>query len=104
YGDWREKPEPFQVKLEQGGKAALLRYGETAVVEEDNEMKLYFGWAFAWDRREAELKKGPAKLTLQTTSKAPEARQIDILVLTTDAAYRPRIKDRPANPTWDVLA
>ena len=28
----------------------------------------------------------------------------DKIVLTTDAAYRPRIKERPANPAWDVLA
>jgi hypothetical protein len=103
YGDWREKPEPFEVVLEQGGKTTLP-FGETAVVEEDNEMKLYFGWAFAWDRREATLIKGPAKLTLQTTKKAPEARQVDILVLTTDPNYHPRIKERPANPAWDVLA
>jgi len=26
-----------------------------------------------------------------------------MIVLTTDADYRPRIKDRPRNPAWDVL-
>src|SRR5262249_46445048 len=100
YGDWREKPERFQIKLEQGGKEWVGRYGEQAVVEEDNEMKLYFGWAFAWDQRATELKKGPAKLSLMTTTRDPEPRQIDAIVLTTDPAYRPRIKDRPHNPTW----
>lgn len=104
YGDWREKTERFQIKIEQGGKEWLGKYGEMAVVEEDNEMKLYFGWAFAWDSRTTELKKGPAKLSLMTTTKDPEARQVDIIVLTTDDAYRPRIKDRPRNPAWDVLA
>ena len=104
YGDWREKTERFQVRLEQAGaKPWEGRYGEKAVVEEDNEMKLYWGWAFAWDKREAVLKKGPAKLSLLATTKDPEPRQIDAIVLTTDPDYRPLIKDRPRNPAWDVL-
>lgn len=105
YGDWREQTERFQVKIEQDGATPWTgRYGEKAVVDEDNEAKLYWGWAFAWDQREVTLKKGPAKLALLTTTKDPEARQIDIIVLTTDAAYRPVIKERPKNPAWDVLA
>lgn len=104
YGDWREKTERFQIKVEQAGSPpVLLSYGENAVVDEDNEAKLYWGWAFAWDHREAPLKKGAAKLTLVTTTKDPEPRQLDVIVLTTDAAYRPRIKDRPKKHAWDVL-
>lgn len=96
YGDWREKTEQFQIRLEQAGASPqTLAYGKTAVIDEDNEMKLYWGWAFAWDQRPAELKKGPAKLSLVSTTKEPEARQIDVIVLTTDDDYRPRIKDRP---------
>ncbi len=104
YGDWREKTERFQIQIDQQGRSWTGRYGEKAVVEEDNEAKLYWGWAFAWDKREVELKKGTAKLSLKSTSKDPEPRQIDIIVLTTDADYQPRIKDRPRNPTWEVLA
>src|SRR5262245_50796375 len=104
YGDWREKTERFQVQIEQPGMQPWTgKYGEQAVVEEDNEMKLYWGWAFAWDRREVKLKKGPAKLSLMTTTKDPEPRQIDVIVLTTDASYRPQIKERPKNDTWAVL-
>jgi hypothetical protein len=104
YGDWREKTERFQVQLEQAGAAPWVgKYGEQAVVEEDNEMKLYWGWAFAWDKREAPLKKGPATLTLLTTTKDPAPRQVDVIVLTTDASYRPRIKERPHDDAWDVL-
>jgi hypothetical protein len=105
YGDWREKPEPFHIRLEQAGAPPVtLDYGTAAAVEEDNEAKLYFGWAFAWARRDAALKKGPAKLTLFTAEKAPEARQIDVIALSTDPAYRPRIKERPHSHAWDVLA
>ena len=66
-------------------------------------MKLYFGWAFAWDKREVDLKKGPAKLSLLSTTKDPEPRQVDVIVLTTDADYRPLTKERPRNHAWDVL-
>jgi len=80
------------------------KYGDRAMVEEDNEMKLYWGWVFVWDQRPATLKKGPAKLSLMSTSKEPVPRQVDAIVLTTDPAYRPQIKERPRHPTWDVLA
>jgi hypothetical protein len=105
YGDWREKTERFQLQLEQGGAVAFNgRFGEKAVIEEDNEMKLYWGWAFAWDHGESTLKKGPLKVNLLSTTKDPEPRQVDVIVLTTDETYRPLIKEQPANPAWKILA
>jgi hypothetical protein len=104
YGDWREKTERFQLRIEQEGAPAWTgRYGEQAIIDEDNEAKLYWGWAFVWDSRAAELKKGPARLSLVSTTKDPEPRQIDVVVLTTDPDYRPRIKERPASAAWDIL-
>lgn len=104
YGDWREKPERFQIRIEQAGSPVWTgRYGERAIVEEDNVMKLYWGWAFAWDRLELPLKKGKANLSLLSTTKDPEPRQIDVIVLTTDESYRPLIKEQPANETWKIL-
>jgi len=104
YADWREKPERFQVQIEQPGRASWVgSYGATAVVEEDNEMKLYFGWAFAWAAQQADLAKGGATLSLKTTTRDPVPRQLDVVVLTTDPQYRPRIKDRPKNHAWDLL-
>ena len=93
------RPNGFRFGSSRTGQPPwTARYGEQPRVEEDNEMKLYFGWAFAWDGQPVTLKKGPAKLSLLSTTKDPQPRQIDVIVLTTDAAYRPRIKDRPANP------
>ena len=104
YGDWREKREPFEIRIEQAGSDPWSgRYGEKAVIEEDNVMKLYFGWAFGWDSRSAQLRKGEARLSLAATAPAPEPRQVDVLVLTTDKAYRPQVKERPHSATWDVL-
>jgi hypothetical protein len=104
YGDWREQTERFQVRVEQPGAAMQeARFGERGLVEEDNEAKLYWGWAFTWDSRPLKLRKGPAKIALVSTTKEPVPRQIDVLVLTTDTTYRPRIKERPRNPAWDLL-
>src|SRR4051812_13611176 len=63
YGDWRETPERFQVQVEQAGRAPWTgQYGEHAVVEEDNELKLYWNWGFAWAKQDVELAKGAATL------------------------------------------
>jgi len=104
YGDWREASEQFQLQIEQAGRPAWTgRYGERPVVEEDNEMKLYFGWSFGWASQPVELAKGKATLKLLSTSKQAQPRQIDVIVLTTDESYRPLVKERPASRTWALL-
>ncbi len=104
YGDWREKTERFQIQVEQTGQKPWEgRYGEKPVIEEDNEMKLYFGWAFGWAGLPVTLQKDPATIKLLSTTKDPEPRQIDVVVLTTDATYRPLIKDRPKSQAWQIL-
>ena len=104
YGDWREQTERFEIQIEQDGADTWTgKFGEQAVIEEDNVMKLYWGWAFGWDHRTAELKKGAARITLRTTVTEPDPRQVDVVVLCTDPDYRPLIKHRPANPAWNIL-
>ena len=46
---------------------------------------------------------GPATLKLVSNIKESQPRQIDVIVLTTDKQYRPRIKDRPKNYAWQLL-
>jgi hypothetical protein len=99
YRDNREAKSRFQVKV--GG--TLLTYGETPRVEEDNELKLYWDWAFAWEAHEAELPRGPVKLELLSAFKEKACRQVDCIVLTTDAGYTPRIKERPRHPARVIL-
>jgi hypothetical protein len=104
YGDWRETPERFQIQIEQPNRPAWTgKYGEQAVIEEDNELKLYWNWGFGWAMQEAELAKGSATLKLLSTTKESQPRQIDVIVLTTDARYRPTIKERPRNYAWELL-
>jgi hypothetical protein len=81
YGDWREQGERFEVHLRQGEREWMGRFGERAVIEEDNEMKLYWGWAFAWDRREVQLARGKAQLSLRSTAKEAVPRQVDVIEL-----------------------
>lgn len=105
YRDNREVSDRFQLKLEQPGAPAwTATYGEKPIVEEDNEAKLYWDGAFGWEGHDATLKKGPVMLTLLAAFPEPECRQLDCLVLTTDNAYRPLIKNRPRNYAWDLLA
>jgi hypothetical protein len=104
YRDVREASSRFQVRLEQpGGQPWTATYGEHPVIEEDNELKLYWNWAFAWEGHGAPLKKGKATLALRSAFKEKDCRQIDCLVLTTDANYRPRVKERPLNHAWKLL-
>src|SRR5688572_15652060 len=104
YGDWREVPDRFQVQIEQTGRNTWQgKYGERPTVEEDNEMKLYFGWAFGWGVQPAELAAGAATIKLLSTTKEAQPRQVDCIVLTTDATYRPLTKERPKSAAWQIL-
>jgi hypothetical protein len=104
FRDNREATSRFQVRLTPAtGDATLMTYGEHPIVEEDNELKLYWNWAFAWEAHDATLSAGRAKIELLSGFKEKQCRQIDCIVLTTDPAYRPLIKEQPRHPTWDVL-
>ncbi len=104
YADWREASEQFEIRLRQ--PAALdqkLTFGTSAKIEEDNEMKLYWGWAFAWDQAVANLNTGEAEIELAVVNDQSVPRQIDVVVLSTDSQYHPLIKEQPANTTGELL-
>ncbi|NQU10987.1 hypothetical protein HQ590_09370, partial [bacterium] len=104
YGDWREKSNRFRIRLEQPGRPVWeATYGEAPLFDEDNVMKLFWGWAFGWESQEVPLQKGEANLSLLAGFREEECRQLDVIVLTTDASYRPYIKERPRNYAWEVL-
>jgi len=106
YRDWRAQTELFAVTVEQAGSPPRrVVFGEKPGpdVDEDDELKLLWKWAFVWDSRPLQLAKGPAKLTLHAHAKQPGHRQIDCFCLTTDKAYHPYHRDKPARPTWALL-
>lgn len=104
YRDWRGHPERFAVRIEAAGRQpTVLHFGEKPVVDEEDELKLLWDWAFGWDLREVELPKGPAKVVLMAPQPQPRHRQVDCLCLTTDGTYHPRHREKPSRPAWEVL-
>jgi hypothetical protein len=106
YRDWRNETEVFAVRLEQPGRAAQqFVFGQRpgADVDEDDELKLLWKWAFVWDWRAVALAKGPAKLTLRAHARQKVHRQVDCFCLTTDTDYHPYHREKPGHATWQVL-
>jgi len=90
----------YRSNKRQGALDRLVR--RAADVDEDNEMKLYWAAVFVLGPPQCAAGQGPANITLARPPKSPVA-QVDVLVLTTDAGYQPRIKDRPPRYAWDLL-
>jgi hypothetical protein len=106
YRDWRKETELFAVRLEQPGRPAQqLVFGARpgADVDEDDELKLLWNWAFVWDCRVVPLVKGPARLTLLAHARQKVHRQVDCFCLTTDRTYHPYHREKPGRPTWKLL-
>jgi len=110
YRDWRKQTEQFQLvfdpdRLSPRNEARMktLTFGEKPVVDEDDEVKLFWKWAFGWDSQTVELAKGPARLTLRAAFKAGAHRQVDAICLTTDKTYRPYHREKPTLAAWQVM-
>jgi len=104
YRDWRRETEQFAVRIEQPGRPPQqVVFGNHSVVDEEEELKLLWNWAFGWDAKSFDVVKGPATITLLAHSRQKSHRQIDCLCLTTDASYRPRHREKPVHPTWRLL-
>ncbi len=106
YRDWRHETELFAVRLEQPGREPRqVVFGEKPGpdVDEDDELKVLWKWAFVWGSRAVDLGKGPAKLTLLAHARQKVHRQVDCFCLTTDGDYHPYHREKPGHPTWRLL-
>lgn len=104
YRDWRAQTELFVVRIEQPGQKAIdLTFGQRPVVDEEDELKLLWKWAFGWGRETIKLSKGRATITLLANQKQAGHRQVDCLCLTTDTTYRPRHREKPNHLTWQAI-
>jgi hypothetical protein len=96
YADWARKTENFAVTIAQDGAEVLRReFGAGDIVDPSDEVNLYWGWTFTWDFADAQLKKGPARVSIHVEKAAGARRHVDCFVLTSDFAYTPTGREKP---------
>jgi hypothetical protein len=96
YVDHRKQTEPFTASVLQGDKTVgTAELGVKAVVPENDEYQLYWGFSFGWGSFDCDLVAGPARIRL-AIDKAGEAwRQVDAVLLTDDLDYTPVGREKP---------
>jgi hypothetical protein len=96
YADWANRSENFTVKISQDDAIVFSHeFGVKDVVDPHDEVSLYWQWAFAWDRAETSLKKGPARVLIEVEKPAGARRHVDCFVLSNDLAYKPSGRMKP---------
>jgi hypothetical protein len=97
YADWARKKENFTVTIVQDGEQVFRReFGEAGLVDPNDEVSLYWGWAFTWAFADtAVLKKGPARLSINVEKATTARRHVDCFVLTNDLAFIPKGRQKP---------
>jgi hypothetical protein len=96
YADWAHKTENFVVRIAQNGQQVFEHeFGAKDIVDPHDEVGMYWGWAFAWDSAEVDLKNGPTRLSLNITKAADARRHVDCFLLTNDLSFRPHDRQKP---------
>jgi hypothetical protein len=97
YSDWARRGENFIARIEQNGSEVFRHeFGARDVVDPNDEISMYWGWSFTWDRSsDVTLKKGAARLSLQIERASDARRQVDCFVLTNNLDYTPEGRHKP---------
>ncbi|MGH9933464.1 MAG: hypothetical protein ACREA9_30135 [Pyrinomonadaceae bacterium] len=96
YADWANKSEAFVIRITQGEREVFRHeFGKKDVIDAHDEVSMYWGWAFAWDETEAQLGKGPARISVEIEAPAEARRHVDCVLLTNDLAYVPIGRRKP---------
>ncbi|HVF24188.1 MAG TPA: hypothetical protein VM941_13960, partial [Pyrinomonadaceae bacterium] len=96
YADWANKTENFTVTIAQNGAEVFRHeFGGKDIVDRHDEVSLYWGWAFTWDRAAATLRKGAARLSIQIEKATDARRHVDCFLLTNDPAFKPEGRRKP---------
>jgi hypothetical protein len=105
YGDRARRTENFTVRITQGGREVFRHeFGTLDLLDPHDEVSMYWGWAFAWGgSHAAALSKGPARLSVEVEKAAGAHRQVDCVLLTNDAGYRPEGRRKPPFAAQRVL-
>jgi hypothetical protein len=96
YADWANKDESFAIRIEQN-KRELFRhqFGLKDLIDNHDEVSMYWGWAFTWEGFEARLEKGASTIFLEIERTAAARRHVDCLLITNDLAYTPTGRAKP---------
>src|SRR5687768_3920807 len=90
YADWASKNENFVVEITQGNRSVFRReFGANAIVDDHDEVSMYWGWSFTWDGAPAMLAKGPARVSIKIEKPAGASRNVDCFLLTNDLGFVP---------------
>jgi len=96
YSDWARKTETFTIKISQGERTVFRQeFGHKAIVDDYDEVSMYWGWSFTWDGAPATLAKGPARISIEIEKPADAVRQVDCFLLTNDLAFVPEGRRKP---------
>lgn len=104
YADYRKKREEFGVRIKQGEREISSHlFGTKDLADDLDPMSLMWDFVFTWDKIDVRLEKGPAQVDLYTTGPTEARRHVDLMVLTTDAQYRPTGREKPDAAAWIPL-
>jgi len=96
YADWANKTETFTVRISQGERELFRHeFGIKDIIDPHDEVSMYWGWTFAWDGANAQLGKGPARVSLEIEKPAQARRHLDCVLLTNDLAFVPEGRRKP---------
>lgn len=88
YADWASRTENFTVRITQNGRDVLTHeFGTGDIIDAHDEIKMYWGWAFAWDKATTQLQEGPATIRIEVLKPAQARRHVDCFLLTNDPNY-----------------
>src|SRR5438270_8895766 len=105
YADFANKTENFVVRITQAGSEVFRReFGARDVTDPHDEFEMYWGWSFAWDGSPSvELKKGPARLSIEIEKAAEARRHVDCVLVTNDLDFKPVGRGKPPFAAQRVL-
>jgi hypothetical protein len=105
YADWARRTEYFTVRLTEGGRELFRReFGAHDRVDPHDEVSMYWQWAFTWDATPGiQLKRGPARLSIEIERAADARRHVDCVLVTNDLAYTPTGREKPTFAAARVL-
>jgi hypothetical protein len=88
YADWANRNENFVIRIIQDGRDVLRHeFGTKDLIDPHDEISMYWGWSFTWDKTSAQVAKGPATIRIEVEKPTEARRHVDCILLTSDPTY-----------------